>query len=104
MFLEMKGLCVCVCYLSMNTIMCYSFWWYVVITLLSIYDDKSIKTRPKDIDPRIYLQVDPISWTRMLDTLISVVMVKKGSHRSSIWVSLKTSSISALKPKPDIIL
>jgi len=56
------------------------------------------------MDPLTYLQTEPTSWTLMQDTLMSVVIVKNGSHKSSICVSLKVSSMRALNPKPDIML
>ena len=45
----------------------------------------------------------PVSWIFMSDTVMSVVMVKKGSHRSSMLVSPNVSSIRELKPNPVIM-
>ncbi len=37
---------------------------------------------------RTYLQTEPVSWTRGADTLMSVVIVKYGSHRSFKGINL----------------
>ncbi len=47
-----------------------------------------LKKLPKDMELRTYLQTEPVSWTRGADTLMSVVIVKYGSHRSFKGINL----------------
>ncbi len=47
-----------------------------------------LKKLPRDMELRTYLQTEPVSWTRGADTLMSVVIVKYGSHRSFKGINL----------------